>query len=345
MQREDFQKSISRGESLLTFSLLLAIAIRIGYYFYNEDQIVYTYSHTGYLWDLIEPYLQDPLYSLIASSIAVILITIAVSIINVKHIIIRERTLLPAGFVLLLFSSHPIFLTMNPYFIGILFFLRAISKMFEAYQTKTSAFACAHICFTIALGSLFVSSLLWFYILFLIGFRTMRILNLKSFIASLFSFLVLYIPIFTFYLYSENLDAFFVPFSGITLDAIMEMPLMNFDITEWVFIGFGILLFISMSMDNYLNRHKDRIKTREYILFFSLLVVITFLLYILLNIQSFMALYICFIGFAMLQGHYFGLVRNNYSLLLFILCTIFYLSACYVYVLHPITLQTIILFN
>lgn len=345
MQREDFQKSISRGEGLLIFSLLLAVAVRVGYYFYNEDQVVYTYPHTGYLWDLIEPYLQDSLYSLIASSVAVIIIAVTVSVINVKHIVIRERTLLPAGFILLLFSSHPVFLTMNPYFIGVLFFLWAMSAMFEAYQTRTSAFACAHICFTLALGSLFVSSLLWFYIIFLIGFSTMRILDLKSFIASLFSFLVLYVPIFTFYLYSENLDAFFVPFSGMTLEAASAIPLMTFDTTMWVFIGFAILLFVSMSVNNYLNRHKDRIKTREYILFFSLLVVITFLLYILLNIQSLMALFVCFVGFAMLQGHYFTLIRNNFSLMLFILCMIFYLSACYVYVLHPITLQTIILFN
>ncbi len=345
MQKEDFQKSISRGEGFLIFSLLLAICVRIGYYFYNEDQISYTYTHSGYLWDIIEPYLHDSLYSLIASSVLVIIIAIMVTVINVKYIIIRERTLLPAGFVLVLFSSHPVFLTINPYYIGILFFLWAMSAMFDAYQIRTSAFACAHICFTLALGSLFVSSLLWFYFIFLIGFSTMRILNMKSFIASLFSFLVLYVPIFTFYLYTENLDAFFKPFSEMTLDAISKIPLISFDAVDIVFVGFGIFVFIAMSINNYMNRHKDRIKTREYILFFSLLVIVTFLLYILLNIQSLMAIYVCFIGFCFLQAHYFALVRNNFSLLLFILCVAFYLSACYVFVLHPITLQTIILSN
>lgn len=327
-----YNKNIASGRGILYFSILFAFIIRVLYYL-NSDISYIEPNQGSFLWNQISVFFSDPLVSLVSSSACVIIISLLLSLINTKNLLLRKRSLLPISLSLLLFSSHPVFLSMNQYYIGALFIVFAIITLFSSYQSTRGQIATANVSFILAIGSLFVPNLLFYVIIFWIGLRIMWCFSFKSFLASIIGLIIVYIPILSLSLYNDG-DFF----SSITLapiiDEIRNIPIINFTSFNWVLSILAILILLITSISSYLERHRDKIKIRNFILFLSILSFFTLVFYSTVNIDTTTHYFILLISGSLILSHYFALGESKGVEILFYTLFIFYLICCYITFLY-----------
>lgn len=320
-----YKNNIAEGRGILVFAILVSIVVRI-VYFLNFD---YTASSTlqGYLWKPLESFISLPIVSLLVSSAVVAGLAILSRHLNTTFVLIRKRTVLPPAIVLLLFSCHPALIYMSPAYVGVLAMFLIVSILFGAYGEPQGSHIAFRVSFILALGSLFTPVLLLYLPIVWIGLGIMRCISFKSLLASVFGLFVTYFPAFSFFLFTDSLDAFLEPFRY-DIRMISDLPLFNLDLYAWIAVGVWILLLILIMADNYINRHKDKIRVRAYLSLLSFITIIAFLAYLFFHYSPEEDFYIMLGMGSILLAHFFALAESKATVILFYICLIFYLAVC-----------------
>lgn len=320
-----YKNNIAEGKSILVFSIIFAVVIRMLFYLFSEKSSLP--ASGGYLWQPLVPFLENSFISLLASSAIVAGLAVLAAHINTAFVLIRRRTALPATIMVLLFSCHPSFIQISPAYLGALSILLVIRILFSAYNSNEKSIAAFRVSFFISLGSLFAPVLLVYIPLSWAALAIVRSFNFKSLFASLLGLFIIYFPVFSFYLFSDKLDVFYAPFLLATT-VVADFPFLGFDMVHWGLLAFSVLLLSIIIVDNYLNRHKDKIKIRACLSLLCFTVSIALLLNLFLNITPAVNLYISVSIGALLLSHFFALVERKGGTILFYILLLVYLLIC-----------------
>lgn len=324
-----FKNNVVKGKLFVLIAVLFSVLVRLLYYFLSNNSDTYQFESEGYLWKLIDPVFNNLSISLIFSFISTVCISSLIYFINVKYSLIRVKTTLPITLSILVFNSHPAFLHMNPYYIGAICILLAISSLFGSYSSDKCELNCLKITFIISFGGLFVPFLLAFIPVFWIGLIMVRSFKLKSILASIFAIFIVFLPVFSYFLFTDNLDAFTRPFLSITFDQLLYIPLIHYDKVQYIILGFFLVILAIVLIHNYLNSYKDKIRVRALISFLSLLAIVSLLFSILVNVNYFISIYVLFVAVAFLLSHLFAVVESKWYVYLYQLLACAFIIFCF----------------
>jgi hypothetical protein len=324
-----YKNQIAEGRGMLIFSIIFAILLRILFATSFDEVATGMDASGGYLWQLLRTFSGNSLFSLIGSSIIVGAMAMSVVHINTDFALIRRRTLLPPAVIILLFSCHPSLIWISPAYVGVLFILLVISVLFSSYNDSDKSLPAFKIAFIISLGSLFTPVLLIYIPLMWLALIIMRCFDVKSLLTSLFGFFIIYFPAFSFYLFTDNINEFLAPFvNGSNVQRLMEFPFLNYDGVVWTFFGVISFLLGIIITDNYINRHKDKIRIRAYLSLLTFVTVISLLLSVFLNIAPVVNLYIAVGVGSLLLAHFFALAESKGTVILFYIYFLIYFLFC-----------------
>ena len=168
---------------IITF-LICAACWYIGYN-YSIGFPVRSDTGTSLLWRTVCELLSERNYMYIAGFSLLLLSAALVQRLNFLHVITQGKTTLPFLFFLLLNSINPDFFPVRP--ISVVFFLLlvALLELFGAYQNPAATGRIFKVMFCLALMSLVWPYSLWFVPFFWVGMYQFRILNVRTFAASL----------------------------------------------------------------------------------------------------------------------------------------------------------------
>lgn len=277
----------------------------------------------------LSPIFSEQIYSMLAALAVVSALAIVWNYIDVKNIILREKSSLVPAFIILLFSSHTAFFVMSPYLVASLFFLWGIEMLFAAYHSHRGAVACVNISFVIAVGSLFQPLLLLYFPLFLFGFSRVQIISFKGILAVLLGFSTAYIPMCLIGLFADTEGSLFSQPEIFTVESLMKLPILSFNYGEWFFVGLAVVILAWLCVHNYLNSYKDKIRTRVFIFFLGLIQLVSAVFLLFLNYGIQMNIYVGLTVGAMLLAHYFTLTSQRIMVPLFVVLLIGCFIICY----------------
>jgi hypothetical protein len=310
-----YKNNIADGKGILIFSIVVAVIVRLIFYFSTEN--IPLPVSGGYLWQPLISLLENPFVSLIGSSAIVIILALLVGHINTVHVLIRRRTMLPPAIITLLFSCHPIFMQMSPGYVSVLCLLFVINIFFSVYNANEKAVGAFRVAFVLSLGSLFSPVMLVYIPLSWVALAIMRCLNFKSFFAAILGVLIIYFPVFSFYIFSDHLDLFLKPYLSISIQDLNILPFLQFDYILWEGLSFFIILLGLIIGSNYINSYKDKVKVRAYLSLLSIITITAILFFLFLNINSDVNLYMAVSTASLLLSHFFALVNRKSGAILF----------------------------
>jgi hypothetical protein len=137
---------------------------------------------------------------------AVIQIGVALLVLLLNQVggLIRQQTVLPAFFYVLLTGSNPLYFNNISASILVLFVLACLFFLIKTYQKPQSQREAFNIALCISVGAWYWPPLLVLFPLFWLGMYRMRSLNGKTFLASLLGFIFIAMTVFTWILYSKD---------------------------------------------------------------------------------------------------------------------------------------------
>lgn len=322
-----YRRNIADGKGLLVFSIIFAIAIRI-IYFLNFP-VAQVDSTEGYLSFLISYLSENPMVSFISSCTVTAIFAVIVAQMNTKYVFIRQKTMFPPAILVLLFSSHPVFVNISAEYISCLFVLLIISILFASYNNNYPQEAAFKTTFMLALGSLFSPVLLIYVPILWISLIVIRCFNFKSIITSMLGILIIYFPVVSYYLLTNDLDTFFYPFTTLTVDRLRELPILDYEVINWGIAAFSVILLIVIISNNYINRNKDKIKVRAYLNFLSLIAALAMVALLFFNTGVNANLHIALLTGSLLLSHFYSLADRSGVIFLFFFSFIFYIVICF----------------
>lgn len=312
------QRRIAKGKGLFAFSAVFAVLVRILYYYLSNDNYqAKQYPDAGYLWQLIAPFFSEQIYSVLAATVSVALLALLCNYLDVRNVILREKSSLGPAFIILLFSSHVAFFEMSPYYIAMLLMLWAVNELFAAYHSDVKAIPTANISAVLALGSLFEPILAFYFVLFIVGFSMMHILDIKSLISALLGFAFVLVSAYFISIATNTELLFLRVFDGLSIDALLQVPILSFGYFELVFALIAVLVFGWLCIHNYMTSYKDKIRTRVFISFLGIIQLFTMLGLCLLNYNYLMNIYIGITIGSILLAHYFTVTVQRIMIFVF----------------------------
>jgi hypothetical protein len=238
--------------------------------------------------------------------------------------IIRNQTLLPALFYLLLISTTPLDYDLSGN-IAALCIMVSYFFLFNSYQQPESQANALNISMILTLGSLLWMQLLFFLPVFWYGFYRFKSFNLRVFLASLIGIVVVYLFVLTISIYQNNIDIFLALTPRIGDLIFIRLP--ELTLQAWVVFGFTMVIYIWTGYNLFISDLSEKIQTVStlYYLYFSF-----FAMLALLFIKSESAAQwtlIAYIPVVLLISHLFTLSNKRIVKYAMLVCLVFFLSA------------------
>ncbi|MDR1718607.1 MAG: hypothetical protein LBR67_00595 [Dysgonamonadaceae bacterium] len=198
-----------------------------------------------------------------------------------NYLIIREKTMLPAVFYLLLTGIDSTSY-LNPEATAIsLCCLICLHLLFRSYQNPDSQKDALNISLLLTLCSLMWQQALFFFPLVWYGFYRLRCLNYKTFFATIIGVLTVYLFIFTWMVYIDRpMD--FLNFLPQKQDLLMLQPLLLTS-REWALCFYFVIMFFVSGFSLYIINHTEKVRTSTFLHYLYFLSVVVF---VLLMLQS-----------------------------------------------------------
>lgn len=270
-----FRATFVEGRFVPLLAALGMIGMRAAL-FYAEGLPQTSYHGDNYLWGPIAHLFAHPSVSLLASTLSVFLIAWILSLLSSRFNLLRSRSSLPFTVPLFLLSLHPYFLVMSGDYISIVFALLAFFPLLESYQKPDSYLCSFRSAVLIAVASLFQIYALVLLPLWWSGERSMRNLQFRSFISSMFGLFLVYLTLFSVYWFLDDIPGFIRPFLRFASFSVPEIPL--FSILEWGGVVFTGLFFISNMIFSIRTYTRDKALTLSLMRFVVFLIVFLLLL-------------------------------------------------------------------
>lgn len=322
-----FRAIFVEGRFVPLVAVLGMLAMRVAL-FHTTGLPHYDSRMDNFLWEPVSHLFIHPWVSLLASTLSVLLIAWIISQINSKYNLLRSRSSLPFSVPLFLLSLHPYFLAMSGNYICIVFVLLALVPLLDSYQQPDAYLYSFRASILLATASLFQIYAIVLLPLWWIGERSMRGLQYRSFVVSLFGAFLVYFSLFSIYSFLEDIPRFILPF--LRFASFSLTGFLGFSILEWVgvvCIGLFFIVHIIFGVKLFV---RDKVLT---------LTLMRFLVYLIVFLLLFQAIYlqetVFFLLLSLVLGSYLiayfyskTLTKNHifiaYGLLAAL--TVFYLS-------------------
>ena len=260
----------------LIFTLLLCLVCWYIGYNYWIGFPVSSNSSTSLLWNTVCGLLTDKDYTYLAGFTLLFLAAALLQRLNFRFVIFQGKTILPFLLFFLLNSVNLDFFPVRPVSIAIFPVFFAVFELFGSYQNPMAAGRMFNMMFYLCVGSLIWPFLLWFILVFWIGMYQFRILNARTFSASL-------LGLFTFLLFVLGWSIWkhdFAVFENI-IQCLSDIHIVLYNgssFTEWLkpvcFFIFMIALLFHISSHNA----ESSIRTRHFLSFLFTLGLFSFVL-------------------------------------------------------------------
>lgn len=266
-----FREKFVEGRFIILISTIFIIGMRVILYLKRGLPEVVNIAD-NLLWSPISFLFENPLISLTASTLSVLIISWLILIINNKFSLIRSRSNLPFITPFLLLSLHPYFMVMTGNYIAIIFILIAFIPLLESYQKEDSYLYSFRSSVLIAVASLFQVYAIILIPLWWRGERTMRGPQLRSFLATLFGVILVYITLFSVYILLDDIYTFLYPINCFIDISIPKIT--DYSIFEWATFIF-ILLYFSINMALSIKEFaRDKVLTLNLMQFIIYIIII-----------------------------------------------------------------------
>lgn len=246
---------------------------------------------------------------------------------NKKHILISNRTFLPAFFYIFITGSIVLCQAFSPVLLGGFFIFYAIDFLFRTYRIDYALNEIYMSGFLIAIASFFWAPFIYFIILLFISLIIMRTFNLREWIIALLGFVTpLFFMFVIYYVFVPEQDSLNLLYFVISELTISE-NLIHIDMPYYVFFSFLILLILVTSIKIIGNYQSKKIKTRKYFEINWWYFFVAILLFAVLKRSSLDIIYLVALPVSFLLTEFFYSVRSktvlNIILLLLFCCSLF----------------------
>lgn len=234
------------------------------------------------LYELLAVYIER--YHLIAQLLA-LAVTIFTGFylirLNNKFLFLKERTLFPTFFFVVILSSLPLLHRMHPALIGMLFFLAAFDKILDSYKTERLSYSFYEAPFLIGAGSLLYFNLIWFIILVWVSLLIMRPVIWREWV---FTILGLATPwlffLFADYFLNDSLEWSTGKIAG-TFEAGIDIGYLHH--AEKIFLIIVLLLIVAGSRNIISSMPRMKVLSRKIFILFFWIFALTIATYLLID--------------------------------------------------------------
>lgn len=247
---------------------------------------------------------------------------------NYALMLIREKTLLPFLFFVLLISTNPDFFPLKSTSLGVFCLIFAIYQLFVSYHEPDSMDKAYNAALLIGVGSLLWIHILWFLPLFWYGMYSFRSLNVRTFMASFLGISTVYWFVLGWCVWQKDFSPFVIPFTSLfKIHFLLEK---GTDFIDWISIAYVALLTAIASINIITHEYEDNLRTRQFLSFVIILAVYPFVLFFLYEQSSEEYLEIACVPSSILMAHFFTVVRNKYVFWLFHFTIVLFISLLFV---------------
>jgi hypothetical protein len=250
------------------FMLVVAVMAWLPQIFMDRWQVMFFDNHPMPLFKLITDNLPagSQKSKLLALGI-VLLIGMYLTSFNSRYVILKDRTLFPAFFFIIIVSSIPSLQRLHPALLSMIFFIPALEKLLSSYKTERLSYNYFEASFFIGAGSLLYFNFIYFIILVWVALLILRpviwrewVFSIMGVMAPWFFFAVAY------FLLNDSLlpvvDLFVMNFTSADSGNFIFIP-------EVFFFSFLLLLIIIASKYVVNSMPTMKILTRKiFVLFF-----------------------------------------------------------------------------
>lgn len=279
-------------------------------------------AHEAPLWGYICRMLPGKLATYLIGAVLMLGSAFLLYRVNYALGLIREKTLLPFLLFILLLSSNHSFFPLKSTSVGVFCLILALYLLFVSYhnpEAKNNAFKIGVI---LGIGSLLWVHILWAFPLFWAGMYRFRLLNPKTFTASLLGLLTILWLLLGWCVWQEDYTPFTVPAAS-----LLEFKLLSVTNFEWL-NGIGLLYMVILvlisSIQILTHEHEDSLRTRQFLYFLMIFGIGAFILFLLYNNTHEEFLHALCVPASILIAHFFTICRKRIVFWLFLFTILFY---------------------
>jgi hypothetical protein len=253
-------------------------------------------------------------------------ISIALLLLQLNHIftIIRNRTLLPTLFYLMLAGWSPLFSFDLTGSIAALCIALSYFFFLQSYHEPESQINALNIAILLTLGSLLWNQLLFFFLIFGYGFYRFRSFNFRVFMAGIVGFVAIYLIIFTWSIYQEDWEIFLSLLPDPKILFRTQWP--DLTLWEWIVVGFTLFIYILSGINLFVSDLSEKIRTVSTLNYLYFLILIIFFLLLLQSENKTQWALVLFIPLSIQISHLFTLSNKRFVQYLMLLSFFFFFA-------------------
>lgn len=308
------QQKITMGKFVLPIVMLFSIAIWTAVYLTRPAAVIE--PSTSPFWNLLVSYLPHEPFGRIMNLICYGVVGYFLIEFNNTFAIIRLRATIQTSIYFIVISACPQLYELNAGSFAVLLMSTSIYFLFQSYQVVKPAILIFYSWLCLGVASVLFPQFLYLTPLYLIGAYNFQSLNFKSFFAGIMGLLL---PLWFLVAY-----AFFCSQTEVLYSLFVE--LINFEminifaVKSWQIatLAFIFVFFVIAMVHSLATGWQDKIRTRSYLNFFSLMEFFLFILILLQPHHFVVLLPLLLVGFSFLSGHFLALAKNRISNIYFI---------------------------
>lgn len=308
------QQKITMGKFVLPIVMLFSIAIWVLVYFYKPTSGIAQTSSP--FWNLFVSYLPQEPFGKIMNIICYGVIGYFLIEFNNTFAIIRLRATIQTSIYFIVIAACPQLYPLHAGSIAVLFMTTSIYFLFQSYQVMRSSNLIFYSWLCLGIASILFPHFLYLIPLYIIGSYNFQSLNFKSFFAGIIGLLLPLWFLFAYAYYFCQTKTLYSLFE----ELCSFEPISIYALTYWQIatLAFLFIFFVIAMVHSLATGWQDKIRTRSYLNFFSLLEFFLFILILLQPHHFIVVVPLLLVGFSFLTGHFLALTKNRISNIYFI---------------------------
>jgi hypothetical protein len=243
---------------------------------------------------------------------------------NYVLLIIREKTLLPFLLYILLISTNPTFFPLNSTSLGIFCLILAFYQLLTSYHDPGAIQKTFNTAFFIGVGSLLWVHILWFLPFFWWGMYYFKVLNLRTFLASLTGVCVIYWFLLGWCVWQHDYTPFTLPFASLLQTGLPD-DFARVRLIDWIHVLYTAFLTMIAIVNILLHEYDDSLRTRQFLYFLIILAAVSFGLFFLYKQSSDEFLDVACMPVSVLVAHFFTVKKGKRKFRLYYLFIALYI--------------------
>ena len=246
---------------------------------------------------------------------------------NYALMLIREKTLLPFLFFILLISTNPDFFPLKSTSLGVFCLIFAVYQLFTSYHDPESMGKAYNAALLIGVGSLLWIHILWFLPLFWYGMYRFRSLNVRTFMASFLGVSTVYWFVLGWCVWQKDFSPFIIPFTSLFKIHFLQI---KGTFIDWIGLIYVALITIIASINILAHEYEDNLRTRQFLSFVIVLAIWSFVLFFIYEQSSEEYLEMACVPSSILMAHFCTVVHNRYIFWLFHFTVLLFIALLFI---------------